>query len=110
VRSSDSVFRVGGDEFLVLARNIENISNVHALVDNLIRAFNEPAMIRGELTDISISIGVAVAPDNANNSSELMEFADVAMYAAKREKDAYSQMFDTGMLRRTSDVSKYLKK
>jgi diguanylate cyclase (GGDEF)-like protein len=110
VRSSDSVFRIGGDEFLVLARNIENISNVQSLVDNLIRAFDEPAMIGGKLTDISISIGVAVAPDNANSSSELMEFADVAMYAAKREQDAYSQMFDTGMLRRTSDVSKYIKK
>jgi len=103
VRSSDSVFRIGGDEFLVLARNIANISDVQSIVDNLIRAFDEPAMIRGELTDIGISIGVAVAPDNANSSSELLEFADVAMYAAKREKETYSKMFDTGMLRRTMD-------
>ena len=103
VRSSDSVFRIGGDEFLVLARNIANISDVQSIVDNLIRAFDEPAMIRGELTDIGISIGVAVAPDNANSSSELLEFADVAMYAAKREKETYSKMFDTGMLRRTTD-------
>jgi diguanylate cyclase (GGDEF)-like protein len=109
VRSSDSVFRVGGDEFLVLARNIENISDVHSLVDNLVKAFGEPAIIGGKPTDIDISIGVAVAPDNANSSSELMEFADVAMYAAKHEKDTYSQMFDTGMLRRTSDMSKYVK-
>jgi predicted signal transduction protein with EAL and GGDEF domain len=70
----------------------------------------EPAIIQGKLTDINISIGVAIAPDNANSSSELMEFADVAMYAAKCEKDADSQMFDTGMLRRTSDMGKYLKK
>jgi diguanylate cyclase (GGDEF)-like protein len=109
MRSTDSVFRIGGDEFLVLARNIENISDVNAIVANLIRAFDEPAMIKGELTDINISIGVAVAPDNANNSSELMEFADVAMYAAKHEKDTNSQMFDTGMLRRTMDLSKYVK-
>ncbi len=110
VRSSDTVFRIGGDEFLVLAKNIVNISDVRALVDNIVDAFDEPAIIQGEHMDISISIGVAIAPDNANNSSELVEFSDVAMYAAKREKDAISQMFDTGMLRRTTDISKYLDK
>ena len=110
VRSSDTVFRIGGDEFLVLARNIVNISDVHSLVDNIVNAFDEPAIIEGEPMDISISIGVAIAPDNANNSSELVEFSDVAMYAAKREKDAISQMFDTGMLRRTTDISKYFDK
>jgi diguanylate cyclase (GGDEF)-like protein len=110
VRSSDIVFRIGGDEFLVLAKNIVNISDVHSLVDNIVNAFDGPAIIDGEPMDISISIGVAVAPDNANNSSELVEFADVAMYAAKREKDGISQMFDTGMLRRTTDISKYLDK
>lgn len=100
VRSSDTTFRVGGDEFLVIARNI---TDVHSLIDNILNAFNEPAIIQGKAMDISISIGAALSPDDTNNRDEIVRFADVAMYAAKRDKDVNFKIFDKGMLRRTSD-------
>lgn len=103
VRSSDTVFRVGGDEFLVIARNIENITDVHCLIDNILNAFDEPAIIQGKPMDISISIGVAVSPDDTNSSSEIVKFSDVAMYAAKHDKDTNYKMFDKDMLKRASD-------
>ena len=103
VRSSDTVFRVGGDEFLIIARNIKNTKDVHSLINKILNAFNEPAIIQGKAMDISISIGAALSPDDTNNSDEIVLFSDVAMYAAKRDKDVYFKMFDKGMLRRASD-------
>jgi len=103
VRSSDTVFRVGGDEFLVIARNLTTISDVHYLIDNMLNAFDEPAIIQGKPVDISISIGAAVSPDDTSCGSEIMKYSDVAMYEAKRDKDSNYKMFDKDMLKRASD-------
>lgn len=103
VRSNDTVFRVGGDEFLILAKDIKKITDVHDIVGKILNAFKEPAMIQGKAMDISISIGAAVSPDDTINGNEILKFSDIAMYAAKRDKDTDFKMFDKSMLKRTSD-------
>ncbi|WP_299796210.1 diguanylate cyclase domain-containing protein [uncultured Shewanella sp.] len=103
VRDSDTVFRVGGDEFLVIVKNIKNITDVHNVVNNIVSEFKHPASIEGREVDISISVGVAVSPDDSLDRKEIVKFADVAMYAAKQDKAASYRMFDKGMLRRGSD-------
>ncbi len=100
VRSSDTVFRMGGDEFLVIVRNIKDISYVHTAVTNILKEFEEPAMIQGQLMNISISIGVAISPDDTSNNNEIVKFSDIAMYEAKRDKDVNYKIFDKSMLER----------
>ncbi len=100
VRDSDTVFRVGGDEFLVIIRDIKKIVDVENVVNNIISEFEQAANIGGEELDISISIGVAVSPADSIDRKEIIKFADVAMYAAKLDEGSSYKMFDRGMLRR----------
>jgi len=103
VRDSDTVFRVGGDEFLAIIKDIKNITDVHNVVNNIVSEFKHPASIEGKDIDISISVGVAVSPEDSMDRKEIIKFADVAMYAAKQDNAACYRMFDKGMLRRVSD-------
>jgi diguanylate cyclase (GGDEF)-like protein len=105
VRSIDTVFRVGGDEFLVILRNIKNIEDVHGIARNILNAFEKPAIVQGKQLDVSTSIGIAVSPDDTASSEEIVKFADIAMYAAKRDKASSYKLFEKSMLRRSSDVS-----
>jgi diguanylate cyclase (GGDEF)-like protein len=104
LRSDDSVFRVGGDEFVVLISNIITTDEVQRIVENILEATETPVTIQGQLTKIKFSIGIAISPDDSINGDHLLKFADVAMYAAKRDKDTQYKFFDQGMLKRASDA------
>ncbi|WP_274165448.1 diguanylate cyclase domain-containing protein [Enterovibrio gelatinilyticus] len=105
VRSSDSVFRLGGDEFVVIVRNIKSAKDAEGVIQNILSAFEPPAMINGNAIDISTSIGVAVSPDNTTDSDELVKYADVAMYAAKQDKSTHFKSFREDMLNKKDDVA-----
>jgi diguanylate cyclase (GGDEF)-like protein len=104
VRSSDTVFRIGGDEFLVIVRSIKNVAEIHSIAKNILSTFSKPAHIQGKYMDISISLGVSVAPDDSTIGSELVKYADVAMYGAKRDKGSSYRLFNKNMLKRESDI------
>lgn len=77
--------RLGGDEFAVLLPRIRNSQHAvviaHRILDGVGQAFD----IEGYTTEISASIGIAIAPDQATDLSTLMRYADVAMYYAKTQ-------------------------
>lgn len=106
VRESDTVFRVGGDEFLVLISNVKNDADIVSAVKNILKVFDKSATIQGRPTHIAISIGVAVAPDDTLNHKQLVKFADVAMYCAKKNSDSNYQIFNKKLLKRNSDLDK----
>lgn len=103
VRSSDTVFRVGGDEFLILLRDIKDSRDVDRVAEKILSAFVEPATIEGKPINITISIGAAVSPDNTKNSDDMIKFADIAMYAAKRDQKNSYKAFNPSMLKRVND-------
>lgn len=87
VRAEDAVGRIGGDEFLVLAR-VRDDAGAHALALHLLDAIRRstgglPGAPAYELK-VTASIGYALAPEDANNAGRLVQRADEAMYAAKR--------------------------
>ena len=88
VRADDAVGRFGGDEFLVLA-TVRDVAGAEALalhmLDAVRRASEAAALTRTLRRSISASIGYALAPTDASHPLALLQLADDAMYAAKRD-------------------------
>jgi diguanylate cyclase (GGDEF)-like protein/PAS domain S-box-containing protein len=87
VRGSDTVARMGGDEFTVILENVEKRENTETAINSIISALSEPYRVDGRKTTISACIGVALFPDDAEQAHEVLQKADQAMYAAKNDPD-----------------------
>ena len=85
VRASDTVARIGGDEFLVVAREFQALAEMQALAEKLIAAISQPVDVGDAQLAIGASIGIAVYPDHSMSGTELRRLADLAMYEAKRQ-------------------------
>ena len=83
LRDGDEVFRVGGDEFVVLLRNVDGVAEATAAATRLQANVHEPVAVNGRAFTVSASVGVAVAEDGETVDS-LLSRADAAMYTAKR--------------------------
>jgi len=103
VRSDDSLFRVGGDEFVVLIKGIKTVAEIQHIVAKMLKSTESPVLIHGQQTKISLSIGVAISPDDSESTLDIVKFSDIAMYAAKRDKETDYKFYDSSMLKRTSD-------
>lgn len=91
VRKSDYVCRVGGDEFVVLIEMYEKREDLEIVADKIRKSLAEPFELTGMTCNISVSIGIAQFPENADDVDRLVYLADKAMYAAKsRGKNMYS--------------------
>ena len=84
VRKSDTLARLGGDEFTVILSNLHDEEEAMLVGKTLLDTLAQPFDIEGHLLTISASIGISIYPANAHDDSELMQQADGAMYAAKR--------------------------
>ncbi|MDD5051525.1 MAG: EAL domain-containing protein [Sulfuricurvum sp.] len=85
LRESDTIARMGGDEFNILLDNLENTDDTINVAQKLINAFKEPFMIHDHLLHITLSIGIAIYPDDGKTPESLLKNADIAMYKAKME-------------------------
>ncbi|TMP21734.1 MULTISPECIES: diguanylate cyclase [unclassified Pseudoalteromonas] len=90
VRADDDVYRYGGDEFVIITHNIAKYRYVNAMITHLLARFDNPFVLEQLTLNISLSIGVALAPDHSLNHQHLLKLADQAMYHAKHEsKNSY---------------------
>ncbi len=83
VRSSDTVARMGGDEFLLLLQEIDEREDVVKIADKIMDAFQKPSVIEGHSLVITTSIGIALYPENDTDLEALIKKSDEAMYRAK---------------------------
>jgi diguanylate cyclase (GGDEF)-like protein len=81
-RDEDTVSRLGGDEFTVLIRRVDDAA-VTAAAERLQAAFIEPFALGGRELFVNPSVGVAIGPDNGEDVETLLRNADTAMYKAK---------------------------
>ena len=85
-RGTDSVSRFGGDEFLVLLKQIGPTFRAAPVAAKMLAAIHEPKQIRGGTLQLSASIGVAIYPSDGKDAPSLIAHVDEAMYRDKREK------------------------
>lgn len=83
VRDIDTVGRLGGDEFVVILSDLKDTSSVGRIAKQIIEKMSEPFRLSDEDSFISASLGIALYPDNATSTVDLIKYADQAMYAAK---------------------------
>jgi diguanylate cyclase (GGDEF)-like protein/PAS domain S-box-containing protein len=84
VRESDTIARVGGDEFVVLLRSVESSEDAVMVAEKIRNALNIPFDLAQQSLHISCSIGMSLFPEHAKNETEMLSFADIAMYQAKQ--------------------------
>jgi diguanylate cyclase (GGDEF)-like protein/PAS domain S-box-containing protein len=84
VRETDTVARMGGDEFTVILSQIKDTAYTAKIAENIIEKLAQPFMHDGQQLFISASIGVAIYPQDSIDAHELLRHADSAMYTAKR--------------------------
>lgn len=83
LRESDTVARVGGDEFVVLLTRVANEDDAVRVAESIRKALEQPFTIEGHVLEISCCVGVATYPSHAGEAETLVRMADAAMYAAK---------------------------
>jgi diguanylate cyclase (GGDEF)-like protein/PAS domain S-box-containing protein len=83
VRDSDTVSRIGGDEFTAVLRGIISPENAGSIAAKVIEAVSKPYTVQGHELYISVSIGIAIFPNDGDDIETLLKNADTAMYCAK---------------------------
>jgi len=93
IRTSDTVARVGGDEFTFILNNIGADENATKVANKIISALSEPFELKGQNCHVGASIGIAIYPDNALDTEALVKQADEAMYLAKQSGKNTSKFY-----------------
>ena len=85
------VSRLGGDEFTVVLNNVEKSETAAMVAQRILEALQAPMMIEGHEVVVTPSVGIAMAPQDADNVEDLLKLADSAMYHAKSQgRNKYS--------------------
>ncbi|MEA2111770.1 MAG: EAL domain-containing protein [Campylobacterota bacterium] len=100
IRESDTVGRFGGDEFAIVIDQIKSIEVISSIVQGIINAMKEPFLIEAHQFYVTMSIGIAVFPDDGVDVETLLKNSDVAMYKAKNSGRNNYQFYTEDMTER----------
>jgi diguanylate cyclase (GGDEF)-like protein len=90
VRDSDTVARMGGDEFTVILCNVKTPESIERVAQKIVDAIAAPFDLNGKNCSVSVSIGISLYPNNGETPDQLMKSADSTMYQAKQSgKNCY---------------------
>jgi diguanylate cyclase (GGDEF)-like protein len=95
LREGDTLARIGGDEFIAVMVDLENIEDSEPVLKRLLKAAADPVTLGDAVIQISASIGVSLYPQDHVDADLLMRHADQAMYVAKQAGKNRYHFFDT---------------
>lgn len=101
VRESDTVARIGGDEFNVLMPDLAQTDDVGTVVKKIMGVFEPPFRLEGVEVTASTSVGISMFPADGDTSEELLQKADGAMYVAKKNQGSSYQFYNKEINART---------
>ncbi|MDQ5880882.1 MAG: hypothetical protein QG616_712 [Pseudomonadota bacterium] len=104
VRTTDTVSRQGGDEFIVLLGEIESPEAAAQVARKLTQVLSEPCQLGGHQITVTPSIGIAVSPEDGSDLDSLLKHADLAMYDAKQQGRNNYQFFRREMNARSLEM------
>lgn len=107
VRSTDTVARMGGDEFIVLLSDLRIAVEAEAIAAKIVAAVSVPIDIGEACAAITVSIGVSVYPDGGTDMKSLLRAADVALYLAKERGKNGFQVYRPNMERTARSTTSY---
>lgn len=93
LRQTDTISRVGGDEFVLLLPYIEAVSVVSEIASKLMAQLSLPCIVGGRRLHVTSSIGISTFPDDGDDAYQLLGHADAAMYHAKATGRRNSQFY-----------------
>jgi diguanylate cyclase (GGDEF)-like protein len=82
-RSSDTLARIGGDEFTLILPDVSDVESIRLIARSIIESISQPFMVDGHRYEIGVSIGVSFFPNDAIEPEELIRCADETVYAVK---------------------------
>lgn len=97
IASDDILARNGGDEFLILKNHFDTVDDLENFASQLVNVVHHPFILNDETAVVSMSVGIAVFPNNGLTVSELIKNADIAMYNAKNSGKNSYRFFDSYM-------------
>ncbi|MCP4303930.1 MAG: EAL domain-containing protein [bacterium] len=103
VRESDSVARIGGDEFTVILENGTRLEDAGQVAEKILDAVAEPYLVGSRELRVTTSIGIAMYPLDGDTSQALLRDADIAMYSAKAAGSNNYQYFTSQLRQSASD-------
>ncbi len=101
-RGADTLARLAGDEFVMLIEDIGNAGAAAGIAQRILAALAQPVHVGGRDIDVAASLGMALHPDDGNDTASLLRNADAAMYAAKAAGRNTFRFYDEAMNRRAS--------
>lgn len=97
VRDTDTVGRLGGDEFCILQSALDPAAEAATLANRVLGSIREQFELDGHHLSIGTSIGIAVAPDHGSDADQLLKNADLALYRSKSEGRGLYRFFEAAM-------------
>ncbi len=88
-----TAIRVGGDEFMLVLENVEDIKTAESFAEKICKSIDDPIADKEHTYQISTSIGIAVYPQDTDNIEQLLQLADTAMYSIKHKTKTSSYCF-----------------
>lgn len=112
-RATDTVARVGGDEFAIVMQSPKNTRDVTAFCDRIVNSLREPFYLSGKEARIGVSVGAIITSDATSTPTDLLRKADITMYQAKAcGRDCYKLFSDEmdAQVQRRGETEHWLRK
>lgn len=84
IRDIDYLIRLGGDEFILIVNDIKDKETLEKLLSKIIKESSKVIRYKGYELYVTLSIGIALTPEDSNSADKLLSYADIAMYESKR--------------------------